>query len=69
MAFYRSSGLTSIVIPDSVTNISGYAFRHCTGLTDVYYTSTEAEWAEINIGSENSYLENATIHYNYVPTN
>ena len=34
-AFYGSTGLTSITIPDSVTSIGGYAFEHCTGLTSV----------------------------------
>ena len=68
-AFYGCTGLTSIVIPDSVTSIGWGAFWGCTGLTDVYYTGTEAEWAEISIDSGNSYLTKATIHYNYVPAN
>ena len=68
-AFDGCTGLTSIVIPDSVTSIGWGAFWGCTGLTDVYYTGTEAEWAEISIDSGNSYLTKATIHYNYVPAN
>jgi hypothetical protein len=35
----------------------------------VYYTGSEAEWAKISIDDYNSYLTNATIHYNYVPEN
>lgn len=34
-AFSSCSGLTSITIPDTVTNIGDYAFSHCTGLTSI----------------------------------
>jgi hypothetical protein len=34
------------------------------GLEDVYYLGSEAEWANIAIGSDNEPLTNATIHYN-----
>ena len=66
-AFYSCDNLTTVVIGDIVTSIDNYAFYGCSGLTDVYYTGTEEEWAKISIGSSNSYLTNATIHYNYVP--
>ncbi len=65
-AFYKGNALISIAIPDSVTEIGYQAFLACTSLTDVYYTGTEAEWAEIIIDSGNDNLINATIHYNYI---
>ena len=34
-AFYKCTGLTSIVIPSSITSIGGSAFYGCTGLTSV----------------------------------
>lgn len=66
-AFYNYSSLAEIIIPDSVTSIDDYAFDNCRSLTDVYYAGTEEEWKAISIGSGNTYLTNATIHYNYVP--
>ncbi len=34
-AFYEYRGLTSIIIPNSVTSIEEYAFYHCYGLTSI----------------------------------
>jgi hypothetical protein len=57
--------LKSIVIYDSVTTIGKGVVQNSSHITDVYYTGTEDQWAQINIGEGNEYLTNATIHYNY----
>ncbi|MCC8072753.1 MAG: leucine-rich repeat protein, partial [Clostridiales bacterium] len=62
--FWYCTSLTNVTIPDSVTSISTYAFGYCTSLTDVYYAGSEDDWNNISIGSSNTYLTNATIHYN-----
>ena len=64
-AFYCCDSLTSITIPNSVTSIGDGAFEYCDKLKDVYYSGSEAQWKAISIGSDNEYLLNATIHYNW----
>lgn len=66
-AFYNCTNLKSITIGNSVASIGSNAFYNCIDLTDIYYTGSEEEWATIKIYTGNSYLTNATIHYNYVP--
>ena len=64
-AFEDCTSLTIITIPNSVTSIGYEAFYDTPWLTDVYYTGSETEWNNIDIGENNTYLTNATIHYNY----
>ena len=62
-AFCRT-GLTNVTIGNSVTSIGTCAFSDCTRLTDVFYGGSQEDWAKIRIGSSNTPLQNATIHYN-----
>ena len=66
-AFYNCSNLVNIIIPSNVKNIGNSAFYGCSNLTDVYYTGTEEQWNDIVIDDWNESLQNATIHFNYVP--
>ena len=61
--FTYCTNLYSVAIPDSVSNIGADAFTSCWSLSDVYFGGTQAQWETINIGSGNSYLTKATIHY------
>lgn len=47
-AFYGSRSLTSITIPDSVTNIGEYAFGTCNLLEGIKYTGNIASWCGIS---------------------
>ena len=64
-AFYNCEALISVTIGNSVTTIGDYAFSECCCLTDVYYAGTQEQWNAISIYKGNSYLTDATIHYNY----
>ncbi|MBP5156168.1 MAG: leucine-rich repeat protein [Clostridia bacterium] len=65
-AFAACENLESIILPAGLTSIGEYAFDLCIRLGTVYYTGTEEQWAEIEIGSANEPLTNAEIIYGYV---
>ena len=66
-AFYGCRDMTSVTISKSVITISEDAFNICDDLKDVYYRGSKEEWEKISIGSNNNYLSNANIIYNYQP--
>jgi hypothetical protein len=57
--------LTSIIIPDSVTTIGSSVFGSGVGLTDIYFTGTEAQWNAISFGG-GTILSGFTIHFEWV---
>ena len=65
--FSSLGSLTEIVIPKSVTEIESGVFKNCSALTTVKYCGSESEWQEMYIGSNNDYLKNANIVFNYTP--
>ena len=65
---FKGSGLTSVIIPLSVTSIGGKAFSTCHYLTDVYYPGSPQQWDAITIGDGNGALDNAKRHYGLAGT-
>ena len=55
--------ITSVTLSSSVASIGDYAFYGLSGLTDVYFYGTEAEWNAISIGNGNTSLTGANIHF------
>lgn len=69
--FYNHSNnkcdvFTSVYIPKSIKYINNYAFRDCVNISDVYYSGSEEEWKQIQIGLYgNECLASSNVHYNY----
>ena len=59
--FYWCSGLTTVIIPNSVTNIADRAFSDCPELTDVYCNAEVVPSTAPN-AFQNSYIDYATLH-------
>lgn len=64
-AFASCSAMSVIIIPDSVTDIETAAFQQ-TGLTDIYYKGTQAQWKEIWKSNSSGLPRGVNIHYNYI---
>ena len=43
-AFWGCTSLSSITIPDSVTEIGDFAFEGCAGLRDIYFNGSKEKW-------------------------
>lgn len=56
-AAFRDSSVTSVTIPDSVTEIGANAFAGCTNLTSVNYIG--GDWSKLTIQSGNPAVEDA----------
>jgi hypothetical protein len=63
-AFAVCNKLRDINLPCSLVNVRSGAFFMCPMIDNVYYNGTKEMWQEINIESNNSFLLNATLHFN-----
>ncbi|MBR4727284.1 MAG: InlB B-repeat-containing protein [Clostridia bacterium] len=61
-AFAGNESMTSVSIPESVTQIGKDAFDGCTALKDATYAGTQEEWDDIVIDSGNDPLLDAALH-------
>lgn len=62
-AFASCTDLAVINLPGSLSSVGRYAFYYCTALADVYYGAGEAQWNAVAIGTGNSCLTDADIHF------
>lgn len=69
-AAFRDSSVTSVTIPDSVTEIGANAFAGCTNLTSVTYGG---DWSNLTIQSGNPAVEDAAneqlFDFDFIPDN
>ena len=61
--FYCCENLKEIIVPISIVSIGDLAFEECFSLSNIYYEGTKAQWKNISIGAQNTYLTEASIHY------
>ena len=61
-AFSGCSSLTSVTIPMTLTSIGSSCFFG-SDLKDIYYTGVKSQFVRINIGTNNSTFNQATVHY------
>ncbi len=65
-AFDKAVNLMTLCIGTNLKDFQDNAFYGCNSLTDIYYTGTEKEWGNINVGNNNDLLNNMNIHYDSV---
>lgn len=65
-AFHYCEQLHQLTIPDSVTTIEDGAFYSCYALDHILYAGTQAQWAQINMGDNDPFIneDDDVIHFN-----
>ncbi|MBO7151737.1 MAG: leucine-rich repeat domain-containing protein, partial [Clostridia bacterium] len=64
--FRGCTSLATVILPSSLETIGASAFNGCKLLSDINYKGTFDQWNLIEVGSSNSNLTNASIHYNWI---
>ena len=62
-AFLNCKSLEKVTLYNKVKSIGASAFFGCNSLESVTYNGTEADWAKINIGSDNECLKEAKFNF------
>ncbi|MBQ7038869.1 MAG: leucine-rich repeat domain-containing protein [Clostridia bacterium] len=66
-AFFGCDSITCVVLPKSILSVANGSFSNCTNIKDVWYAGSESDKSSISINSGNTYLINATWHYDSCP--
>ncbi len=66
-AFNGCDSITSVVLPKSLLSIGYNSFKNCSNIKDVWYVESESSKSNVSIDSSNSYIANATWHYDSCP--
>ncbi len=57
-AFYRMLGIEDVYLPKGVTNIADNSFDGCSGIQNVFYPSTRADWEKnVTVGVNNEEID------------
>ena len=51
VAFFGKTSLKTIYLPAGLTELGGYSFNSCTGLSEIWFNGTEDEWNDV-VGKE-----------------
>lgn len=61
-AEYRNA-IQTVTIGHNIRSIGAYVLDSCPNLTDISYIGFEEEWAKIPVGTHNSALQSAALHF------
>ncbi len=64
-AFENCAVLTTVTMPTDIKSIGDYAFKNCQNLMQVNYIGSQENWVQIEVGSDNTPLDNCVIKFNY----